>query len=262
MFSSAKEIFEKYNCSASKRFGQNYIFSRSINQKIVSFSGDIKNKTVLEIGPGPGGLTLEILEKNPKKFIIVELDKLWADAWSDITRDFNNVVVINSDILRVNIEDLKPDIIISNLPYNISSQVLFKVLPIMHTFEKIVFMFQKELADRICADFGSKTYGKLSVLTQWKALVKKELVLPPGVFTPSPKVYSAVLSFSPKLKDDINFDQFNRLLTAAFSSRRKQVLKLINREFNCDYSQVFERIGIKNTARAEEISVEEFLKIV
>ena len=262
MFSSAKEVLEKYNGSASKRFGQNYIFSKNINQKIVNFAGNLENKTVLEIGPGPGGLTLEILAKNPKKFIIVELDKLWSEAWSDITKDDKHVAVISSDILHVDITELKPDIIISNLPYNISSQVLFKVLPKIHIFEKIVFMFQKELADRICADFGNKTYGKLSVLSQWKSIVRKELALPPGAFTPAPKVHSAVLSFSPKSQDSIDFNRFNHLLTVAFSNRRKQVLKLINKEFNFDCSRIFEQIGIKNTARAEEISVQNFIQIM
>lgn len=259
----AKDIFRKYNGTASKRFGQNYIFSPLVNQKIVSFAGSLEGKKILEIGPGPGGLTVEILKQNPAKLVLIEIDKMWGDAWKEISEQVeSDIEVIQNDALKVDLNNLDCDVLISNLPYNVSSQILFNVLPYLHKFEKLVLMFQKELADRICADKGTKAYGKLSILSQWKADIKKMITLSPGVFTPPPSVYSSVLVFDPKTKDDINFEKFNKLLTAAFANRRKFVLKQIENVLSKEIlSKIFAELNIKETARAEEISIEQFLQI-
>lgn len=259
----AKDIFKKYSGTASKRFGQNYIFSSLVNQKIVSFAGNLEGKRILEIGPGPGGLTVEILKQNPAKLVLIEIDKMWGEAWKEISEQVEtNVEVIQNDALKVDLTSLDCDILISNLPYNVSSQILFRILPDLHKFERLVLMFQKELADRICADKGTKSYGKLSIISQWKSDIKKGLTLSPGVFTPPPSVYSSVLLFEPKTKDDIDFKKFNKLLTAAFANRRKFVLKQIENVFPKEtLRKIFAELNIKETARAEEISIEQFTKI-
>ena len=261
---NAKEVFDLYSGTASKKFGQNYIFSQNINQKIVNFAGNLHGKKILEIGPGPGGLTLEILKQNPKSLTIVEIDKQWSLAWLDLSKKLDlPMKIIQEDALKLDLCNLDCDILISNLPYNISSQILFKVLPNLHKFESLILMFQKELADRICSSIGTKSYGKLSIISQWKANIKKVLTLPPGAFCPAPSVYSSVLKFSPKKLDNVDFNKFNQLLTIAFANRRKQLFGQILPLFEKDtLVRIFSKLDIKESARAEEISLAQFLELL
>lgn len=127
MSSPSKIFFEQHKDRIKKRFGQNFIFDSAINNKIVSCAGSLKDKNVLEIGPGPGGLTFEILNQKPKNFFVIELDNHWADIWS--AQNFENFHVIKADAFKFDFDSLDIDVIISNLPYNISTQLLIKLLP-------------------------------------------------------------------------------------------------------------------------------------
>lgn len=218
---TAKDVFKLNDSSFSKKFGQNYLFDENINKKIVN-STDLTGKNVLEIGPGPGGLTIEILRKNQfATFTIIEYDKIWYNFWKDATKNTNNVSVIFQDILRTDLEDLNIDTIISNLPYNISTQVLYKIFPYMHKFETLILMFQKEVADRITANLlknnknstksSKKNYAKLSILAQMFAKIDKIMDINPGSFTPAPKVKSTLLKFQPyKTAKKIPIEDFSK----------------------------------------------------
>lgn len=261
---SSKKIFDEFFSSTHKRFGQNFIFDQKINKRIVSSAGDMVGKTIVEIGPGPGGLTLEILKKDIAKLYVVELDEHWAKVWNKLKPKFiEKLEVIHCDALNFNINDISPDIIISNLPYNISTQLLFKWLPEFHKYEQLILMFQKEVADRLYATHSTKNYGKLSVLCQWKSKVQKLFDLSPGCFFPRPKVKSTLVRFFP-YKDDVDnlsyFISFSEMLTSLFSHRRKTVLKMLSK-FLVDAEKILNEFGYTHTVRAEEISVDDYTKI-
>lgn len=260
---SAKEIFQKYNGQASKDFGQNYIFSTAVNNRIVSFAGDLCGKEVLEIGPGPGGLTVEIISQNPKRLTLIEVDNIWSQAWRDMSEQNDVIHVIAQDVLKTDLSLIDAEVVISNLPYNISSQVLLKLLPMMGKYTKLVLMFQKELADRITAHPGTKQYGRLSVMAQMKACISKKMELSPNNFFPAPKVYSEVLVFEPNYDaSDASFEAMNALTTAAFANRRKYVINSLTRAFkDVDFAKLFQQLNIREDARAEQISLEQYIRI-
>lgn len=260
---SSKEIFQKYNGRASKAFGQNYIFSTAVNSRIVSFAGDLCGKKVLEIGPGPGGLTVEILSQNPEQLTLIEVDDIWSQAWRDMSEQNDAIRIIAQDVLKTGLNLIDAEVVISNLPYNISSQVLLKLLPMMGRYTKLVLMFQKELADRITAHPGTKQYGRLSVMAQMKACIFKKMELSPNNFFPAPKVHSEVLAFEPNYDaSDANFDVMNALTAAAFANRRKYVINALARAFkNVDFVELFQQLSIREDARAEQISLEQYIWI-
>lgn len=261
---SAKGIFDTFYNKASKKFGQNFLFDENINRRIVAAAGDLSGKTVVEIGPGPGGLTLEILKQNIAKLFIIEFDKRWHSVWVELKNHFGDKLeVIEYDALKFDLKSISPNIIISNLPYNISTQLLFKWLPEFDLYEKMILMFQKEVADRIYANPCTKNYGKLSVLCQWKSKVSKVFDLEPGSFSPPPKVRSTVVKFVPFPKEateQLEFKMMSNLLTDAFMCRRKTVAKSLRKYFQ-DPVQILENFGYNKNTRAEEISVDDFIKI-
>lgn len=259
---SAKKIFSIFTNKAEKKFGQNFIFDENINRKIVSSAGDLSDQIVMEVGPGPGGLTLEILKQPIKKLYILEIDKRWVEVWKTLSPLFNGKLeVVETDALKFDLNKIAPQIIISNLPYNISTQLLIKWFPNFDTFKILVLMFQKEVADRLYAKPMTKNYGRLSVLAQWKSQVEKVFDLDPGCFSPPPKVKSTVVKFIPRKNLSENFFLFSKLLNDAFSHRRKLVSKSLSKYSN-NVEQILSDMGYGKFARAEEISVNDFQKIV
>lgn len=260
---SPKKIFDFYSSTAHKKFGQNFLFDPKINFRIVDSTGDLSGKIIAEIGPGPGGLTLEILKRNIKKLYIIELDLHWINVWNDLKPRFKGKLeVINCDALKFNMDLIHPDIIISNLPYNISTQLLFKWLSDFQKYEKLILMFQKEVGDRICAKNNTKSYGKLSILSQWKSEVHKLFEISSGSFFPAPKVKSLLLEFIPykNLENADQLDLFSEMLSIIFSQRRKTVIKMLAKFFN-DAEKILYDLGYDNNTRAEQISVEDYVKI-
>lgn len=258
---SPKEIYERYRQQAKKNLGQNFIFDQNINRKIVDAAGDLTDKIIVEVGPGPGGLTLEILRRNIKKLYIIEYDTHWCDVWSNLQKEYKNLELIRGDALQVDITLLNSEVVISNLPYNISTKLLYKWFEKFSSFERLILMFQKEVADRIIARPCTKDYGKLSVIAQWLSSVYKVCDLSPDVFSPPPRVYSSVLKFIPN-KNVQCFDKYNdfcKLLTEAFSARRKVVRK------NIKESAIFQKLvqlGYTDNTRAEEISVDDYVSLL
>ena len=221
---------------AKKSLGQNFLTDKTILEKIVNTT-EIKNKTILEVGPGTGNLTSFILKNNPKKFFVVEKDHELAKSLRDIYK--NQLTVINDDILNIN-EDLlfnEKVTVFGNLPYNISTQILSKwILGLKEDFwfDNLVLLFQKEVADRINAKFNTSSYGRLSILSNWKLDIIKICDIKPECFSPRPKVDSSLLFLSAKkdfykIQDPKNLERITRVF---FRNRRKMLKKPYNELFN------------------------------
>ena len=186
---------------AKKSLGQNFLVDENMIKKIINVI-DISNKNILEVGPGTGNLTNEILKKNPNLFLAVEKDNNLAE---ELQKRFHNKInIINNDILKINENSLseKPLTVFGNLPYNISTQILIKWITNMHYkkswFDYLILMFQKEVADRIISKFNNKTYGRLSIMANWRLNIKKICDISPHCFSPKPKVESSLLLLKPK----------------------------------------------------------------
>ena len=249
---------------AKKSLGQNFLIDRNILEKIVSII-PIKNKIVLEIGPGTGNLTSFILKKKPKKLVVIEKDK---DLASELTNIFNEQIsVINDDILNVNEKLLfnKNVVVFGNLPYNISTEILSKWIVSSTNsfwFDHLVLMFQKEVADRIIAKFNTSSYGRLSILANWKLNIKKICDIKPESFSPKPKINSSLLFFTPKenfakIKNPKNLEKITRIF---FSHRRKMLRKPFNQIFNGN-QKILDKLKINLKLRPQNLDLNTYYKL-
>ena len=267
---SLKLTVDAYGLMAKKALGQNFLLDTNITAKIIKLSLAAQNRNsfagshVFEIGPGPGGLTRAVLQADPEKMTVIELD----DRCIKIMQDIKNKVgagfeIINQDALAFNCgfaETLSKDIV-SNLPYNISVPLLTKWLSEIKKYRSLTLMFQKEVADRIMAPTKTKDYGRISILAQLQCKITKVFDLNPECFTPAPKIWSTVLVFEP-LEAPLNAKQITELekLTAqCFSMRRKMIRQSLKNIKNLD--ELCADIGILPTMRPEEITPEQFLKL-
>ena len=249
---------------AKKSLGQNFLTDRLVLDKIVN-STPIKNKIVLEVGPGTGNLTSFILKKNPKKLIIIEKDNDLADNLNNIFKD--QLTLINDDILNIDENTLSDDkvTVFGNLPYNISTEILSKWIINLKDdfwFDQLVLMFQKEVADRIISNVNSSTYGRLSILANWKLNIKKICDIKPESFSPRPKIDSSLLFFSPKenfykIKDPKNLEKITRIF---FSQRRKMLKKPFNQLFNGD-KKVIDKLKIDLNLRPQNLNFDTYYKL-
>jgi len=222
---------------AKKSLGQNFLIDDKILSKIINIT-DIKDKTVLEVGPGTGNLTSFILKKNPKKFLVVEKD---SRLISDLRKRFQDQIeIINKDILDINEKRFSNNklIVFGNLPYNISTEILCKWIVNLNNekfwFEKLILMFQKEVAERIIAKVNTSAYGRLSILAKWKLDIKKICDIKPSSFSPKPKIDSSLLMFTPrnnffKIDNPKNIELVTKFF---FNHRRKMIKKPFNQLFN------------------------------
>lgn len=262
---SAREVFKRFPDRADKRLGQNFLFDPKINKRIVDVAGSLDGKIIAEIGPGPGGLTVEILKQNVQKLYVIEADPHWAEVWRNLQRNYfqNKLEVVECDALKFDMRSISPQIIISNLPYNISMKLLVRFWNNFSDYECLVLMFQKEVAERICAKSGTKIYGKPSVLAQWLSRVIKIFELEPGSFFPPPKVKSTVLKFEPykSIKGIEHLHFFSKMLDEVFRCRRKIILKSLQK-FSPNAEEVIKQLGYSATTRAEEIKAEDYVKIM
>ena len=241
-----------------KSLGQNFLIDDKILNKIADLGEINSNDIVLEVGPGTGNLTEKILKKKPKKFIVVEKDKNLSII---LKKKFNSAVeVVNDDILNYsqNINFNKKIIIFGNLPYNISTQILVNWITKNKGnffFKKLVLMFQKEVANRIVAKTNSTNYGRLSIISNWKLEIKKEFDISPHCFYPKPKIYSTLLSFTPKkkfiyLKDPKNLEYITRVF---FNQKRKMIKKPLNQIFK-NYDKVVENLNLNINQRPHNLN--------
>ena len=221
------------NIVPKKSLGQNFLLNREIIKQIVDLGKITNDSIVIEIGPGTGNLTEEILKKKPYKFIAIEKDKILL---SKLQSKFElSVELLNKDVLKFNWEQFKNRniILFGNLPYNISSKLLIdwvRLNDLNTIFSKLILMFQKEVADRIVADVNSKKYGRLTILTEWKLEAKKIMDIGPENFFPKPKVKSSLVYFEPK-KEIFTFKNprnLEKVTDIFFQNRRKMIKKPLN----------------------------------
>jgi 16S rRNA (adenine1518-N6/adenine1519-N6)-dimethyltransferase len=252
----------------SKRsLGQNFLIDLNIIQKITN-QVEIKNKNIIEIGPGKGALTNQILKKKPKYLTLIEKDNSLSEELKLKYKKYNNVKIYNQDILKFNLEKIlkKDTIIFGNLPYNISSQILIKILKLKEwppKYSALIFMFQKEMADRIIGKFKTSKYGRLSIITNYKLNIFNKFNVSPNCFLPKPKIISTVLYLKPnkkiynRIKNIENLEKITRVL---FSSKRKMINKNIKKIFKKnELVNLLKKINIKS--RPSNLSPENFYEI-
>ena len=247
-----------------KNLGQNFLTDRNILEKIINLTS-IKDKNILEVGPGTGNLTSFILKKNPKKFFVVEKDNDLAIKLKDNFKD--QLTVINKDILEIDETLLLNEkvTVFGNLPYNISTEILSKWIVNLKDsfwFDCLILMFQKEVADRIIAKFNTSTYGRLSILSNWKLIIRKICDIKPESFSPRPKIDSSLLFFSPKqdfykIKDPKNLEKVTRIF---FNHRRKMLKKPFNQLFNGD-QKVLENLKIDLNLRPQNLDFDTYYQL-
>ena len=248
-----------------KSLGQNFLIDKNIIN-IITELGNISNKdNVLEIGPGTGNLTEHILKKQPKQLVVIEKD---AKLSIELREKFQNKIhIVNEDILKVNEKEIFKEqmIVFGNLPYNISSQILVKWLKLndLNLYSrKFILMFQKEVADRIIANFNEKNYGRLSILTYWKMNVKKVKDISPKSFYPAPKVESTILFMEPKKK----FFKFNNpksleyITNIFFNQKRKMIKKPMKLLFQ-NSEIIANKLKLDLTSRPQNLSPENYFQI-
>ena len=247
-----------------KSLGQNFLIDEDILNKIVNLI-DIKDKIILEIGPGTGNLTSYILKKNPKKIVVIEKDNELAIY---LKNKFNNQIkIINHDILSLDETSLFNNkvTVFGNLPYNISTEILSKWiinLKDIFWFECLILMFQKEVADRIIAEFNTANYGRLSIISNWKLNIKKICDIKPEAFSPKPKIDSSLLIFFPK-KNFIKINNANNLEKVTrifFNQRRKMLKKPFNQLFNGD-QKILNKLNIDLKLRPQNLKLETYYKL-
>ena len=233
-----------------KKWGQNFLIDKNIIKKIIKLIDPNKDDEIIEIGPGKGALTT-FLSKKAGKVCGIEIDPLLFDYLEK--KNLKNIKLINNDILKWEPNHENYNKVIGNIPYNISSQIIFKFIN-YHFWDTMVLMTQKELAERITSKHGNKTYGRVSVMVQTFCKVNLEFNISKNVFIPKPKVDSAILSFKKK-NVNIEFFKFSNLIRHSFKQRRK---KLKN---NLKKICKVEQLGSFSNMRAEEISVKDFIKL-
>ena len=264
MIPSPAQMAEMHGLRAIKNLGQHFLFDLNITRKIVNYAGNLEGMNIIEIGPGPGGLTQAILEKNINKLTVIEFDERAIAGLQELQQHYPKLEVMSGDALEQDLREITPAprVIMSNLPYNISTKLLTNWLDYADEFEFMILMFQKEVAERLYAVPRTKDYGRLSVITQWLAKVENLFDLPPSVFTPPPKVTSSVVKITPYKTPLYPADKkkMENVLRTAFGQRRK-MLRSSLKPVLPDVEAQLTAIGIKPTARAEELSVEDFTKI-
>lgn len=239
----------------SKKLGQNFILDPQILDKVISFTEPIQNKNILEIGGGVGSLTSRILKQKPKKLIVIEKDPNCVHA----IKDWLDTTIIEADVLKVDLQtvlkELAPVKIIGNLPYNISTKILTLLSEYTPYIEDMLLMFQKEVAERIIAKPSTKSYGRLSILTQLCFMPKIVYQLKASVFTPPPKIDSSVVYFKPQKNIPSNIKRLALLTQTLFSKRRKMLRQTLDIE-------MLHKQNINPNLRPENLKPEEFLKLI
>ncbi len=267
---SLSALIASHQLAAKKSLGQHFLLDNTITDDVARFAGKLDGHHIIEIGPGPGGLTRSLLNTNAKHVYVVEKDdrciaimKLMQEAAPE------RLTILHEDALSVDLlkEVSAPRRIIANLPYNVGTEMLLRWLDQIYThgqgaFESLTLMFQKEVAERITATHGNKHYGRLSVICQWLCEVSYDMELPPEAFTPPPKVSSAVVTLTPRAKPLVDVDKsaLEKVMAAAFGQRRKMLRKSL-KSLGCDVDELLEKTAIDGTLRAEQVELKSLCEL-
>jgi 16S rRNA (adenine1518-N6/adenine1519-N6)-dimethyltransferase len=257
-----RDVIARHGLAARRALGQHFLLDLNLTGRIARAAGDLASGTTIEIGPGPGGLTRALLAHGAAHVIAVERDERCLPALASIAAAYpGRLEIVAGDALRIDVGRLgtAPRRIVANLPYNVATPLLLAWLATADRFERMVLMFQREVADRLIAAPRSKDYGRLSVATQWRCQARRLFDIPPRAFTPPPKVTSSLVELVPRpaplaLADPMLLE---RVVAAAFGQRRKMLRQSL-RGLSADPAGLLAEAGIAETKRAEELSVAEF----
>ena len=257
-----REVVARHGIGARKSLGQHFLFDLNLTARIAREAGPLSGRTVIEIGPGPGGLTRALLASEAAQVIAVEKDARCIAALSELADAYpGRLHVIEGDALEVNVASLgaAPRVIVANLPYNISTVLLRGWLRVLGDIESMTLTFQKEVADRLAAPPGGKDYGRMSILTQWLCRVRPLFRVPAAAFTPPPKIDSAVVRFEPRPEPlaPARKESLEKVTEAAFGQRRKMLRQSLKR-LGIPPEELLAAVGIAPTERAENLTVEQF----
>jgi 16S rRNA (adenine1518-N6/adenine1519-N6)-dimethyltransferase len=264
-----REVIRALGLSAKKSLGQNFLLDFNLIRRIARAAGPLENVTVVEVGPGPGGLTRALLLEGAKGVVAVEKDARFLPALEAIAAAYpRRLDVVAADAMDIDFASLAPRgpaRIIANLPYGVATPLLIawlKTDPWPPWFDRMVLMFQREVAERIVASPGGKDYGRLSVLSQWRTQARILFTVPAEAFTPRPKVDSALVELVPRPAPEPSCDvgALERVTAAAFGQRRK-MLRAALRKLAPDSAAVLEGLGIDPKSRAEELPVSAFCRL-
>jgi 16S rRNA (adenine1518-N6/adenine1519-N6)-dimethyltransferase len=252
-----RDVIARHGLTARRSLGQHFLLDGNLCGRIARAAGDLSNCDVIEIGPGPGGLTRALLDAGARRIVAVERDPRCVDALRELSdAHAGRLIVVAGDALDTDLVDLTaaPRRIVANLPYNVSVPLLLRWLAQAEAYDAMTLMFQKEVAARLAASPGGKEFGRLSVICQWLCEVNIEFNVTKDAFTPPPKVTSTVVSLTPRTKPfDAPFQDLERVTAAAFGQRRKMVRTSL-KALGIDLAAA----GVEPTARAEELTVEQF----
>ncbi len=263
-----REVIEAHGLGAKKALGQNFLFDLNLTRRIARAAGPFENRTVVEIGPGPGGLTRALLTEGAKKVIAIERDARALPALAEIAAHYpGRLQVIEGDALEIDWNKLVdgPAQIVANLPYNIATPLLIGWLtdgPWPPWYSSLTLMFQKEVAQRIAAKPDEEAYGRLSIICQWRCEAKKLFDVNRSAFTPPPKVTSSIVQLVPREICDpaCEVSKLERVTAAGFGQRRKMLRQSLKSIF-AEPEVVLARLGLDATARAETLSVADFARL-
>jgi 16S rRNA (adenine1518-N6/adenine1519-N6)-dimethyltransferase len=266
-----RDVIERHGLQAKKALGQNFLLDLNLTGKIARSAGDLTNTTVIEVGPGPGGLTRALLSNGALRVVAIERDERCLAALAEVSAHYpGRLEVISGDALKTDFAALASAAagdsgqvrIVANLPYNIGTELLVRWLTVPDWppfYVSMTLMFQREVAQRIVAAPGSDAYGRLGVLSGWRTQARIAFDVPPQAFTPPPKVTSSVVHLEPRttpLPTDVK--KLGRVTEAAFGQRRKMLRQSVK---SLGGEALLERAGIDPTRRAETLSVEEFVRL-
>jgi len=265
-----REVIERHGLQAKKALGQNFLLDLNLTGKIARAAGDLTDSTVIEVGPGPGGLTRALLLAGAKRVVAIERDERCLAALAEVSNHYpGRLEVISGDALKTDFAALAHAAsqgglvkIAANLPYNIGTELLIRWLTVADWppfYVSMTLMFQREVAERIVAGAGSDAYGRLGVLAGWRTEAKIAFDVPPQAFTPPPKVTSSVVHLVPRAAPlPTEVKKLGRVTEAAFGQRRKMLRQSVK---SLGGEALLTRAGIDPTRRAETLSVEEFVRL-
>ena len=261
-----REVIARHGLSAQKSLGQNFLLDLNLTGRSARAAGPLEGHDVLEVGPGPGGLTRALLDNGARRVVVIERDRRCIAALEEISQAYpDRLVIIEADALKTDMRRLvtAPARIVANLPYNIATPLLVGWLqtePWPPWYESLTLMFQREVAERIAAKPGTRAYGRLSVLAQWRTAPRIVFDVDRRAFTPPPSVTSSIVELIPRSKPlaDAPLPALERVVAAAFGQRRKMLRAALKSLGPGDPAAMIEAAGIDPTQRAEELSVEQF----
>ncbi len=260
-----RTVIAENDLAARKSLGQNFLLDLNLTSKIARSAGAIDTGTIVEIGPGPGGLTRGLLLEGASRVVAIEKDTRCVAALQPLVEAADGrLTLLQEDALSVDVTTLGPPPIriVANLPYNIATPLLIGWLRQADAIAGLTLMFQKEVADRIVASPSDSAYSRLSVLCNWRCATRIALTLPPQAFTPPPKVSSSVANLTPRVPapQDCRIEDLERITQAAFGQRRK-MLRGSLKSLGINAEGLLSRAGIEPTRRAEELSVAQFVSL-